>query len=97
MLVLSLVALVLLAYTGLDVATSTPGEVRTLPRWGWALVVLLLPILGPALWLALGRPRRAAPRPPGRPDDDEQFLRDLRRRTEEQRRRAREQDDDRPE
>lgn len=64
-------------------ALLTPAHrVRALPRWGWALVVLLLPLLGPVLWLALGRlpARRAEVARPSSPDDDEDFLRSLRRR-----------------
>ena len=67
--------------------TATPGTaVRTLPKPLW-YVVLVLPLIGPLSWLLLGRPRRrdrstpsAPPARPVAPDDDEDFLRELRRR-----------------
>jgi hypothetical protein len=91
------VALVLLVFCVVDVVTSPREAVRTLPKPLWLLVVLP-PLLGPAAWFLAGRPRRgAAGQPkaaPGAPDDDEDFLRELRRRAEEQRRRARDPRDD---
>jgi hypothetical protein len=91
------VALVLLVFCVVDVVTSPRESVRTLPKPLWLLVVLP-PLLGPAAWFLAGRPRRgAAGQPkaaPGAPDDDEDFLRELRRRAEEQRRRARDPRDD---
>lgn len=67
-------------------ALLTPAhQVRSLPKWAWVLTVVLLPLVGPLLWLILGRrrvPRTAggsAPAArPASPDDDEDFLRSLR-------------------
>jgi hypothetical protein len=82
-----LVALVLLVFTLVDLAQSRADEVRSLPRWTWALVILLVPIAGPLSWLALGRPNGEVPvRPVPRdttphqlaPDDDPEFLARLR-------------------
>lgn len=63
---------------------------RYLPRPLWALVILLLPLVGAAVWFTAGRARplfgerKEAPAPPPRefraPDDDPEFLRDLDRR-----------------
>ncbi len=88
MIVYGLVTLVLLVYAVVDL-TRTPGaQVRTLPKPLWYPVVVLLAPFGPLAWLLFGRPKRggAAPTaaPPARPvapDDDEDFLRELRRRT----------------
>ncbi len=101
--VLIVVSLAALVYGVLDVATTPPSAIRTLPKLVW-FVVLAPPLLGPALWLLYGRPARGARgglarltrSAPDRaaPDDDEEFLRDLRRRAEEQRRRARDPRDD---
>jgi hypothetical protein len=93
-----LVALVLLVYCVLDVLRTPAEAVRTLPKPLWLLLVLA-PFFGPAAWFLAGRaPKRAAPAPRpverGAPDDDEDFLRELRRRAEEQRRRARDPRDD---
>jgi hypothetical protein len=100
--VLGLLALVLLVYCLLDVATTPREAVRTLPKPLWLLLVLP-PLFGPAAWFLAGRPPRGTARRPlrqgrtttaGAPDDDEDFLRELRRRAEEQRRRSRDPRDD---
>ena len=94
-----LVALALLVYCLLDLRRTPASLVRTLPKPLWFLVVLP-PLLGPLAWLLLGRPVKGAPRPaapaPGRgaPDDDEQFMRELRKRADDQRRRSRDPRDD---
>ena len=85
MVLLYAVALVLLVVAVVDVVQSPREAVRTLPKPLWLLVVLP-PYFGPVAWLLAGRPRRGrtAPPAPGRavaPDDDEDFLRELRRRT----------------
>jgi hypothetical protein len=80
-----IVPAVLAIYSLVQVAQARSDLVRTLPRWVWALVILLLPVLGPVAWFSLGRPRqsRGAVPPPRRrrpvaPDDDPDFLRGLR-------------------
>lgn len=102
--VYALIALALLVYCVLDILTTPRQAVRTLPKPLWLLLVLA-PVFGPAAWFLAGRPPRgsvtrqplgrAAPRPAATaPDDDEDFLRQLRRRAEEQRRRAQDPRDD---
>ena len=88
MVIYGLVTLVLLVYAVVDL-TRTPGaQVRGLPKPLWYPLVVLLAPIGPVAWLLLGRPRRGdtaeAAAPPVRPiapDDDEDFLRELRRRS----------------
>jgi len=97
------VCVVLLVYCVVDLVTTPRALVRTLPKPLW-FVVLLPPVFGPAAWFLFGRPSREArsgkPAPPrpaprrGAPDDDEDFLRELRRRADDQRRRARDPRDD---
>jgi hypothetical protein len=63
------------------------GEVRSLPRGLWVVVILLFPLVGPGAYFAWGRPvpvGGGAPRPvaapkarPVAPDDDPDFLRRL--------------------
>ena len=93
------VSLVLLVYCFLDLLRTPAAQVRTLPRSLWS-IVLLVPLLGSAAWLLVGRPRGKGPRRAkptrGAPDDDDDFLRELRRRADDQRRRARDPRDDRP-
>ena len=91
MVLYALVGLGLFAYAIVDVVTTPSSAVRTLPKPLWFLVVLP-PVLGPLAWLLFGRPRRrgravpSAPPPrPVAPDDDEEFLRELRRRSQDPR------------
>lgn len=70
-------AAVLTVFAVVDCALTERARVRALPRWTWLLVVLLLPVLGPLMWLVLGRGsgrRRPTTRVIG-PDDDPEFLR----------------------
>ena len=96
MLVVWALSLGLFVYCVLDVARSSPGNVRTLPKPLWFLV-LLAPLFGPVSWLLAGRPARrpkAVREVRGGPDDDEDFLPDLRREEEDRRRRSRDPRDD---
>ena len=66
------------------ISCLSAARVRSMPRLVWVLVILLVPLLGPAAYFLLGRPvaprseggqiRRPAPRPSS-PDDDPDFLR----------------------
>ncbi|MEA4943798.1 MAG: PLD nuclease N-terminal domain-containing protein [Propionicimonas sp.] len=80
--VLPIVVLALLAiYAVVEVAQSDPYRVRMLPRWLWAVAIIMVPAVGPICWLLFGRPtnRPQDPgrRPPRAPDDDPDFLRRL--------------------
>ena len=54
--VLAIAVLTLYIYVFLDLARSPSRDVRLLPKWLWAVVVLVVLLLGPILWLLLGRP-----------------------------------------
>ena len=90
------IVVVLSVYTLFDVIAADRRRVRGMPKVLWALLAFL-PLLGPAFWLALGRPQ-APRRPPGpgqqrrplAPDDDPDFLWKL------DRRRHQKPDDDTP-
>jgi hypothetical protein len=85
---LIVIVVVLFVYAVFDLIATPSERVRYLPKALW-FVVLLAPVLGPVLWLVLGRtralptlpqakPRR--PRPPQGPrgpDDDPDYLRNL--------------------
>lgn len=79
--VLFLVALYI--YFILDVLRTPRGETRSLPKYVWLLLVILIPLLGGLIWLALGRVWRAPGsrfgrrRGPLAPDDDPKFLKQL--------------------
>ena len=87
MVLYALVVLGLFAYAVVDIVSTPASAVRTLPKALW-FVVVLPPLFGPLAWLFFGRARRprgetpaAPPARPVAPDDDEDFLRDLRRRS----------------
>jgi Phospholipase_D-nuclease N-terminal len=73
------IVVVLSVYTLFDVLAADRRRVRGMPKPVWA-VLAFLPLLGPAFWLALGRPQSPRGRPPGQqrrtlaPDDDPDFL-----------------------
>jgi hypothetical protein len=100
--VFGLVLLGLWIFCIIDVITAPEDRCRNLPKVVWVLIVLLLTFVGSIAWLVAGRtwqPRAEAGRPrvpvtprravPTNPDDDEEFLAQLKARAEEQRRRAR--------
>jgi hypothetical protein len=69
-------AVVLAVFAVVDCALTERARVRVLPRWAWILIALLLPVIGPLLWLFVGR-ASARPQPVRRvigPDDDPTFL-----------------------
>jgi hypothetical protein len=83
-----LLSMALLAFCLVDCIATSSSQVRILPKTMWMLVILL-PVVGPAAWLLLGRPERAPlhsgdtrtpatpqarPKRPLGPDDDPRFL-----------------------
>ncbi|MBB2942095.1 hypothetical protein FB565_001808 [Actinoplanes lutulentus] len=71
----ALVLLILALISGLSAE-----RVRNLPRAAWLLVILFIPIAGPAAYFAWGRPvsgPRRSPSRPSSPDDDPDFLRSM--------------------
>lgn len=77
------VAVVLAIYALIDCLQTDRSRLTTLNRPAWLAIIVLVPVIGPILWLIFGRPR-ATPRPrpaatrPAAPDDDPEFLRQLR-------------------
>src|SRR5680860_323512 len=78
---IGLAVLILTVYTVVDCALFERSRVRGLPRWVWIVVIVLVPLIGPLLWLFVGRGRGGTP--VGRsfrtvaPDDDPDFLKSL--------------------
>jgi hypothetical protein len=69
-------AVVLAVFAVVDCALTERRRVRALPKWAWILIALVLPVVGPLLWLIVGR-GSARPQPVRRvigPDDDPSFL-----------------------
>ena len=78
------IPVVLAIYCWIELAQSDPRDVRLVPRWVWAFVIVV-PLVGAITWLVYGRPNgeeqaptapRQRPRPMS-PDDDPDFLRNL--------------------
>lgn len=77
------VAIALLVYALIDCMQTDSARIRSLNRFIWLAIIVLVPIVGPILWIALAKagPQRPPPPPPRRqlaPDDDPDFLRHLR-------------------
>jgi hypothetical protein len=91
----------LLVFCLIECIQAPESEIRNLPRWGWLVLIILVPLVGGIAWLVAGRPlrsARSAGRPGGAwpsagggsgagrygaaprgPDDDADFLANLRR------------------
>src|SRR6185437_4169881 len=72
----ALLELGLLLYCLIECIQSPEAEVRNLPRWGWMILIILIPLVGGIAWLVAGRPlrggrtgRRAAWPSPGATDN----------------------------
>ncbi|WP_199521198.1 PLD nuclease N-terminal domain-containing protein [Jiangella anatolica] len=79
-----MVAIALLVYALIDCLQTDSARFRSLNRGAWLAIIVLIPLVGPILWLAMGKQRNRPQRPAGppprplAPDDDPEFLRRLR-------------------
>ena len=80
------IAFVVVLYAFIDVVLSRGEDVRSLPKPLWALLVLVVPVLGAVAWFVWGRSRPLGEggglvpgrsRGPVAPDDDPAFLRQI--------------------
>jgi len=87
-----------------DAIGAQSGRIRNLPKVAWILLILFFPLIGSIAWLVAGRPESKPSRPsefpeydrPGRaapaePEQDAEFLRQVRERAEAQRKQYDEQ------
>ncbi len=77
-----LLAIAFYIYTIIDVIRTPQSSTRTLPKYVWLIIAVVLPIIGGIFWLFFGRvwPEsgfRSKRRAPRAPDDDPKFLRTL--------------------
>ena len=81
-----LAAVALVVYCLIDAIQTPSATVRVLPRLVWMIVIIVIPFLGPLVWLVAGRPKSIIPpsrilptttRGPLGPDDDPDYLRRL--------------------
>lgn len=54
-----LIELALVIFCVIDVIQTPEIEIRNLPKWGWLVLILFLPLIGSVAWLVAGRPLRA--------------------------------------
>ncbi len=76
LIVLAVVVVAFTIYALIDLIMTEKQRVRALNKPLWAVLIIVLPIVGGVLWLTLGKSRRG-PSGPARklaPDDDPEFL-----------------------
>lgn len=52
------IELILVVFCLIDCMQSPDQRVRNLPKWGWIILMILVPIVGCIAWLVAGRPLR---------------------------------------
>lgn len=87
-LIFGFIELALLIFCLVDVISIYDSRIKSLNKIAWVFIIILLPILGPILWLTLGRMRGnvddtvnriSRSHAPKGPDDDPDFLRNASR------------------
>jgi uncharacterized membrane protein len=68
---------VLTVFATVFAASAKATEVRVLNKTVWLIIVVLIPVIGALLYLAIGRPSSVAEPTQVAPDDDPEFLRRL--------------------
>lgn len=79
---LAVAVLTIVVYGLVDVIRTDRRLTRGISKPAWIVVMVVLPVIGAALWFIFGRPRGSRPakqtfRHPTAPDDDPEFLRAL--------------------
>ena len=66
-------AVALTIYALVDLFVTQASRLRAFPKPVWIALIIVLPVIGPVLWLTIGknRPSQTTPRAP---DDDPTFL-----------------------
>lgn len=74
LIVLLVAAVAFIVYALVDCAFTERHRVRSLTKPIWALLIVILPVVGAILWLLLGKTRPDSGRRLIAPDDDPDFL-----------------------
>lgn len=61
-------------YALVDLFVTTKSRLRAFPLPVWAGIIVVLPIIGPVLWLVIGKNKPVQATAPSAPDDDPRFL-----------------------
>lgn len=61
-------------YALVDLFVTPKKRLRAFPRPVWVAIIIVLPLIGPALWLLIGKNKPSQNAAPTAPDDDPQFL-----------------------
>jgi hypothetical protein len=65
-LLLPVLEIALLVFALVDIITRSDDQIRHLPKVGWIIIVILLPIAGSVIWLIAGRSWEQSSRNHGR-------------------------------
>ena len=83
---ITLLPVALAIYAIADISRTDESQIKVLPKWGWFLISIFVPTIGPIAWLIAGKNRNRRPprgnrgnrgRGPKGPDDDPDFLKGL--------------------
>ena len=79
--ILPFVVVALDVFAVVDVILTDVRRVRALNKVAWVIIIVVLPVIGAILWFFLGKERQDRGGEPRQvaPDDDPNFLRNLRR------------------
>ena len=80
-LIFGFIELALLIFCLVDVISIYDSRIKTLNKIAWVFIIIIVPVVGPILWLTIGKDRshdrpaeRARDARPIAPDDDPIFL-----------------------
>ena len=65
--VFTIAYLALVVFALVDVITSNDGQVKHLPKIGWIILIVLLPLIGSIVWLIAGKDRALPSLPKAQP------------------------------
>lgn len=61
-------------YALVDLFVTAKSRLRAFPLPVWVGIIVVLPVIGPVLWLVIGKNKPAQTTPPTAPDDDPRFF-----------------------